>query len=380
MESKKKHIVIIAGEASGDLHASHLVDSLKALDPSLTFSGLGGQKMLASGVDIVYDMTRIAVVGFWEVLKHYPKIKKVFNDSLSKIKKDPPDAVVLVDYPGFNLRLAKELKDLPTKVIYFISPQIWAWKENRINFIKEHVDEMLVLFPFEEKFYAERGVKVKYVGHPLLDSISVTKNQTEFLTDNELSDYKTTIGLLPRSRKKEVEKILPVMLKTSAILKSHFPMMQFMVVKADTIEKSFIDSMMPDDFPDMRIIDGSAYDAINASDICMVASGTATLETAILQKPMVVIYKTSLLTWLLAKMFVKIRNIGLVNIVAGKRIVPECIQYRATAKNIASTVKDIFTNEDRISEIRDELKEVKNSLGKHGAIDRAAEEVLSILQ
>ncbi len=380
MTMSNKHIIIIAGEASGDLHAAHLVNELKKIDPTLTFSGLGGSKMQDSGVKIYHDLTKIAVVGFWEVLKHYSEIKKAFLLILEKIDEVKPACVVLVDYPGFNLRLAKKLKQRNIKVVYYISPQVWAWKENRVHQIKKNIDKMLVLFPFEKKFYARYGMEVTCVGHPLLDAIVINTPKEEFLDDINMAHYKLTIGLLPGSRPKEVEEHLPIMLETAEILNQAFPMIQYLIIKAPSIDGALIERLTPKlpSFP-LRIIYQNNYDAMNACNLCIVTSGTATLETAILQKPMVVIYKTSLLTWTLAKLFVKIPNIGLVNVVAGTKIVPECIQFQATPHNIAHELENIFTDEIKIADIKAELRTVKEILGSIGASRRAAEEIVKVI-
>ncbi|MCK5082459.1 MAG: lipid-A-disaccharide synthase, partial [Candidatus Omnitrophica bacterium] len=294
MGSTSKHLVVVAGEASGDMHAAHLIETLKRLDPSITFSGLGGPKMRAAGVDLYEDLTKMAVVGFWEVVKHYKDIKKAFDLILKKIDETSVDAVILVDYPGFNLRLARELKKRNIKVIYYISPQVWAWKQKRVHFIKRNVDKMLVLFQFEKDLYADFGIDVEFVGHPLIDTIKTHSVKESFLLNNNLSPEKLTIGILPGSREKEIENLLPVMLDAAKILDQEFPQIQFLIVKAPTITRSSIEQYLQSRSFICQIIDDNIHDGVNACNLCMVASGTATLETAILQKPMVVVYKTSL--------------------------------------------------------------------------------------
>lgn len=372
--------MIVAGEASGDMHAAHLVSAIKKIDPHIKFSGLGGQRMEESGVTLYEDLVRLAVVGFIEVVKHYSDAKKIFHAFLKKVSEVKPNAVILVDYPGFNLRLAKELKKLNVKVIYYISPQVWAWKESRVQNIKAFTDKMIVLFDFEKKFYAKYGLEVDYVGHPLIDSIKVTNSKENVLESAGLSKEKLTIGILPGSRQKEIQTILPTMLKTASILQKEFSNIQFILVKASTIDKQTLERMLRDsNSHNIKILEKNGYNAINACDICMVASGTATLETAVLKKPMVIVYKTSLVTWLLAKLFIKIPFIGLVNVVAGKKIVPECIQFKATGENIATALKNIFTDEIKDADIKSELKKVKDILGGPGASQRAAEHIISFI-
>jgi len=379
MEQPKEKIIIVAGEASGDMHAAHLVKAVHRLNPNITFSGLGGPQMQTAGVKLYEDLTQFAVVGFIEVIKHYQHFKRAFNLILKHIDAEQPKAVILVDYPGFNLRLARELKKRQIKVIYYISPQVWAWKEQRVHFIKKHVDAMLVLFPFEQDFYARHGMDVTFVGHPLLDTVKVKTSKEDILQSKGLSLNKLTIGLLPGSRQKEIDTLLPVMRDAATILHREFPQTQFCIIKAPTIaEKNIQEHLQQTTFPHVMVKD-NIYDGINACDLCMVASGTATLETAILEKPMVIIYKTSLLTWLLAKLFIKIKNIGLVNVVAGKRIVPECVQFQATAEIVAGELKEMITNELKIADIKSDLRAVRKTLGSGGASLRAAEEILKII-
>ncbi|MBU0468010.1 MAG: lipid-A-disaccharide synthase [Candidatus Omnitrophica bacterium] len=381
IENNNKHIIIVAGEASGDMHGSYLINEIKKIYPDIRFSGLGGAQIQASGAEIYYDLTKLAVIGFSEVIKHYKEIKKAFNLILKVIKESKPDAVILIDYPGFNLRLAKEIKKLKvdTKIIYYISPQIWAWKKNRIKAIKKNIDKMLVLFDFEEKIYLDAGVNAKFVGHPLVDEVRSTIAKETYLENLGLSFYKMTIGLLPGSREKEVQRHLPLMLGAAKILKNDYPMMQFIVIKAPTINESLIKEFLPDNQSHIKIVGSNTYDAINSCESCMVASGTATLETAILYKPMVVVYKTSWFTWLLAKLFLKIPNIGLVNVVAQKRIVPECIQQSANPNKIAWEISELFTNEIRLANIKNELRKVKIALGTTGASRNAALEVIKVI-
>ncbi len=378
---QSKHLIIVAGEASGDLHASRLVDSLKQLSPKMTFCGLGGELMQKSGVVLYENLTNFAVVGFFEVIKHWGNFQRIFKMILEKIQEMQPDAVVLVDYPGFNLCLARAIKqaNLKTKIIYYISPQVWAWKESRVKLIKNVVDKMLVILPFEKEFYARWGMDVKFVGHPLLDSIQLRQPPEHFLTSVGLSPSNYTIALLPGSREKEIERILPVMLQTAGLLYSENKKLQFLLIQAPTIAKKLLEKYLSRFSMPLKVIDHNNYDAINASQICLVTSGTATLETAILLKPMVVVYKTSFFTWALAKVLVKIPYIGLVNVVAGKKIVEECVQSNATPKKISAEIKSIYTNEIKIADIKSELRKVKESLGEPGASLRAAELILKFL-
>ena len=297
MGSAQKHIFIVAGEASGDLHAAHLVAALKAKDPSLTFSGLGGAQLKAQGVRLFFNLPGLAVVGFWEVLKHYGTFRKVFKQFLQEVDKTKPSAVILVDYPGFNLRLAKALHKKKIKVIYYISPQVWAWKKNRVFAVKKYVDRMLVVFEFEKKFYAQFKIDVDFVGHPLVDMVQAKTSKETFLKNIGLQEYRVTIGLLPGSRAKEVERHLPVMLKAARLLKEEFPMLQFILVKSPTLSSKYYETCLAGNRLPLEVVEDTPYEAIHACDHCLVASGTVTLETTILEKPMVIMYKTSWLTY-----------------------------------------------------------------------------------
>ncbi len=375
----KKHLIIVAGEASGDDRAAELVAALKEATPSLSFSGLGGKKMAKQNIEIYFDLASIAVVGFAEVIKHLGTIKHAFQLILKKVDEQKPAAAILVDYPGFNLRLAKELKKRGVPVIYYISPQVWAWNAKRIDLIKKVVDQMLVFFKFEEMLYARHGYPVDFVGHPLVDKVKVNITQDDFLKKIELSANGRTIGILPGSREKEIQAIFPIMLKAAQHLYQKNPAFQFLAFKAPTIDETTFSQYTKDlTFP-IRVVNENTYDGINACEFCLVASGTATLETAILKKPMIVIYRTSLLTWALAKCLIKIPNIGLVNVVAGKKIVPECVQFDATPKNIAYQTIGLLSDDKRIKDTVQALSDVKNALGAPGASARAAQTIIHFL-
>lgn len=376
MGKDQKHLIVVAGEASGDLHAAHLIRELKKLDGTLSFSGVGGEQMRAEGVTLYEDIRKLAVVGFVEVLKHFGDIRKVFYRILEEAERRRPAAVILVDYPGFNLRLAKELKTRGIKVIYYISPQVWAWDEGRIKVIKEVTDKMIVLFPFEKTFYARHGLDVAFVGHPLAETVKPHPNPEQFLKSLGFSPVKTTVGILPGSRQKEIERLLPVMLKAAETLYLANKNLQFLLMRAPTIDRETIDRYLKNVRLPLSVVDRQTYAGISASQVCMVASGTATLETAILGKPMVVVYKTSFISWLLARLFIRIPYIGLVNVVAEKRIVPECIQFGATPENIAKKIKGILADKTRLKQIDEELRKVRELLGETGAGRRAAEEVV----
>ena len=375
-----KKIIIVAGEASGDLHASNLVKSLKQLNPSLEFFGLGGHKMQEAGVKIFYNLLDLAVVGIFEVLKNLSKFKKIFNELLEKIDQLKPDLVILVDYPGFNLRLAKQVKKRNIPIVYYISPQVWAWGKGRINLIKKYVDKMLVIFEFERKFYQDYGIEANFVGHPLLDIVGPKFSKEEFIKNLNLDTNKKIISLLPGSREKEVKTLLPIMLETAKIISRKLPQVQFLILKAAGLDKEIF-SQITGKYSGLNLglIDDQTYDGLNISDFAIVASGTATIETTILEKPMVIVYKVSLLTWLYLRRAVKVPYIGMVNIVRGRKFIPEFIQYDATPQRIATEILSIICDTEKISLIKQQLSEVKNCLGLTGASINAAKQILAFL-
>ncbi len=377
----EKTLVVIAGEASGDLHASHLVEELKALYPTARFYGLGSEKMRAAGVTLWHDLTQIAVVGFVEILRNYGRFKRVFDDTLGKIVALRPDAVILVDYPGFNLRLVRALKKHGIRTVYFISPQVWAWGRGRVRFIRRHVDLMLVLFAFEETLYRDGAFNVTCVGHPLLDAVRPSKTRQQLLADVGFEDRPPVVGLLPGSREREVRSLLPVMLGAAQRIHKKYPRAQFLVCRAATVPRQFykdaLDAAAPE-FP-YKILDDDTANGIQASDVVLVASGTATLETAILGRPMIILYKVSLLTWLMAKLCIRIPHIGLVNVVAGKKVVPELIQFDANPNKVAAAFAGLWDDPGQLSATRRALAGVKAALGAPGASRRAAQSIASFL-
>lgn len=369
---KKLKLMIISGETSGDLQAANLIKSLKLLDPHIEIFGMGGKKMQAEGVEIIYDITGLAIVGFWEVLKHLGVFKKIFEKLEKLLETRRPDAVILVDYPGFNLRFAKVCKEKNIPVIYYISPQIWAWGEARIHEIKKYVDKMIVIFGFEESIYKEAGVKVSFTGHPFLDIVKPSWKKEETIKTSHMKHDSIKIALMPGSRKKEVEKHLPVMLRSCKIIKDKIPNTEFIISRVRELGQDLYNKIIKHSAIKPHSLDNRPYEIMDIADLVIVSSGSATLEIAIMEKPMLIIYKTSFLTWLLAKKLIKIPDIGLVNIVAGKRIVPELTQFDATPENIAKEALQILNDHKKAHDIKESLRKVKSKLGDPGASSRAA--------
>ncbi len=380
MNQKSFIIFISAGESSGDMHGAELAKNIIKTAPKTKLHGLGGDKMENVGVKLIYNMLEVAVVGLFEVTKNMPKFIKIFKSTVKYIKNLKPDLVVLIDNPGFNLRLAKKIKKYNIPIVYYISPQVWAWGGKRIKKIKTLIDKMLVVFKFEEKLYLQNNINCKFVGHPLLDLVKAKMKKNEFKQKFGLEKHSPIIGLFPGSREKEIQNHLPTLLKSAALIRKKYPRSYFIIAKSPGIKKEFYEKFLSKNYPYIKIINNYTYDCINISDFCIVASGTATLETAILETPMIIIYKTSLLTYLMLKPQVKVPYIGMVNVIAGKKIVSEIIQNDFKPRIIADKVCAFLDNPSSLQDLKEELKEVKKLLGEGGASKKAAEEVMHLVQ
>ena len=376
---KKRRILIIAGEASGDLQAAHLVKSLKSINPNIEIFGIGGNQMKKQGVEVIYDIVELAVVGFVEIIKHLATFKKILAKLVILLDRRRPDAVILVDYPGFNLRFARYAKEKNIPVIYYISPQIWAWGRKRIEEIKKYVDRMIVIFGFEEELYKESGMKVSFTGHPLLDIVKPVWKKEATLKHLHLRHNSIKIVLLPGSREKEVKRHLPKMLKACEKIKMKLPNVEFILSRRKELDRSIYNNIVFSSIIKPHSLENKPYEIMDIADLVILSSGSATLETAIMQKPMVVIYKTSFITWLLARGMIKIPDIGLVNIVAGKRIVPELVQFQVNASNIAKESLKILEDKKMQEDIKHDLQKVREKLGEKGAADRAAHIIQKLL-
>jgi lipid-A-disaccharide synthase len=374
-----KKIFFIAGESSGDLHGAHLINSLRSLSPDLEISGLGGAQMKKAGAEIYEDLTDVAVIGFIEVFKNYKRFKNAYNLALHKIDQTKPDLVVLIDYPGFNLKIATEIKKRNIPIIYYISPQVWAWGKNRVQHIKRTIDAIIVLFNFEKELYEKSGMNVFFSGHPLVDIAKPNDYKNTIIQKHNFDASKKIISLLPGSRINEVTRILPIMLDSTKIIHNKDCNIQFLILKSPNVDEKIYSRIIDATNLPVRIIEGETYDLLSISDFALVCSGTATLETAILQVPMVIIYKIGFASWLLIKNLISIPHIGLVNIVAGKRIVPEFVQFDAKPTKIANYVLDTIHDENKTHEIKSNLESVREMLGSPGASNRAAEHIYNFL-
>ena len=369
---------IIAGEASGDLHGSNLIKELKKLDTSAAIRCWGGDKMQEAGGDLVKHYRELAFMGFWEVLKNLFTILRNLKFCKKDIEQFQPDVLILIDYPGFNLRIAKWARQKGFRIIYYISPQVWAWKENRVKMMKECIDKMIVILPFEKDYFKNKwNWEVEYVGHPLVEVVEkfsvfsresgvsqqlVVGSWQPESTDSELQTPNSKlIALLPGSRKQEILKKLPVMLEVS----KSFPSYQFIVAKAPGVDDDFYSSLL-NPYNNVRAVSGKTYDLLMQAKAALVTSGTATLETALFGVPEVVCYKGSFLSYEIGRRLVKVKFISLVNLIMDKLVVKELIQHDMNVKNLEHELNELLTNEQRILQLKKDYTDLKNLLSENG--------------
>jgi len=373
MQSQNPDIMIIAGEASGDLHGAALVRAMRGINPVLRFYGVGGEKMEEAGVRLIAHSSEMAVMGITEVLPRLVFILKVRRTLKGLLRKSPPALLILIDYPGFNLPLARFAHENGIRVFYYISPKVWAWRKKRIYVLERYVDRMALILPFEEAVYEGVNLDARFIGNPLLDTVKRKYPRGEAVKKFGLQDGVTTIALLPGSRKGEVTRLLPAMLEAAAILKERIPAVQFVLPLAQTLPYDLVRGLIDRQGVDVRITQGDGYDTVGLADIAIVASGTATLETALLGVPMVIVYKVSPLSYCIGRAIVHVDHIGLVNLIAGRRVAPELVQGEATPERMADEVNGILASRARTDAMKRDLLEVGTMLGDPGASQRAAQ-------
>lgn len=354
-------VMIVAGEASGDLHAANLIRELLAKAPGTQVSGMGGAKLREVGVELIVDSSNLAVIGFIEVLAHYREIKAALRTLQSAVLERRPDLLILVDYVGFNLRLAETAKRAGIKVLFYVSPQVWAWRPHRVKKIGECVDMMAVLFPFEAQFYERHGIPVRYVGHPLLEHAKPQRTREQALQAFGLEADRPVVGLLPGSRRGEIKRLMPILMAAADELRRRLPAVQFVLPLASSLSEADLAPYAPQSHG-VRVVSGQSYDVMNAADALITASGTATLEAALIGTPMVIVYKISLLSYWIMKRLILIEHVGLANIVAGERVVRELLQHDARPDLIADEVEHILTDGAYEAKIREGLKRVRTIL------------------
>lgn len=365
---RAKRIVIIAGEESGDLHAASFVRELFANNPNLEISGIGGRHMQSAGVHLISDLARFGVTGLSEVLRHLRVIRQAFKDIKAHLTNNKPDLLILVDYPGFNLRLAKFAKHtLGIRVLYYISPQIWAWKAGRIHTIRECVDHMAVILPFEKKLYEAAGVPVSFVGHPLVNKIIPCENIAASREALNLPQDKRLIALLPGSRVHEIERHMPILQQSATMLSRQFNDLHFVIPVAGTIDPDLITSYFKDTSIPYTLISGKAAETAACSDCVVVASGTASLECALLEKPMCIIYKASVLTYIATLKLIKVKYLGLCNLLQNEMIVPELLQYDCNPEELTRIIIELLNDCEVSQRMQARLHRLKNSLSTEQA-------------
>ena len=376
-----KKVMIMSGEASGDLHGANLAREIRKQDPSIALYGVGSKQMGEAGVKMLADASEISVVGITAVLTHSGAIYRVFTKLKRFLKDERPDILVLIDFPDFNIMLGKAARKLGIPVLYYISPQVWIWRKGRIKTIAGIVKAMIVVFPFEVPLYEKAGVDVRFVGHPLTDIVRSDLTPGQARQVFGLETARRTIALLPGSRKSEIVHLLPDMLAAAKILLSRFQDLQFVLPVAPTVDRDVVRAFVEEGGVPVRMVEGRTYDALKASDAAIVASGTATLETGLMALPMVIAYRISALNYfILTKLVRGVKNVGLVNIVAGKRIVPELVQKDSTPENMADAVTKMLSDPAYYKAIADDLAGVRAQLGEAGASARAAAVVMEVLR
>lgn len=377
---KSKNVLVIAGEASGDLHGASLIRELKKLDSSLKIFGIGGDKMKAEGMELIYHIDKMAFLGFVEVIKHLPFIKKVQRELIEEVKKRKVNEAILIDYPGFNLSIAKKLKTLEPKprLVYYITPQVWAWGKGRVNKIRELFKKVLVVFPFEEKFFKEKNVNAEFVGHPLIQEIDEYDFKSRNLLDKkfDLDPAKEILLVLPGSRKQEVKSIFPEAIKAAIKLADELDM-QIVVACSNNLDEKVFNEFTNHKY--FKVIKDHTYDLLKHAKFGIVKSGTSTLEAGLMELPMVIVYKTSWLTFTIGKSLVKIKNIGMANIVLNEQVVPELIQSEASAEKIYDEAKNILSDEDMLNNIKLRLSRIKKILGDKDAPKNSAKIIYSLI-
>jgi len=377
MNSKK--IMLVAGEVSGDLHGAHLVEAIHRVDSEIKFVGMGGKDLERMGMKLLYHFQDLSVVGITEVFFKLSSVVKALRVLKQSIDQEKPDLVILIDFPDFNLRVAKIAHRRGIPILYYISPQVWAWRSKRIKLIARLVKKMIVLFPFEIPLYEAAGVDVEWVGHPLLDMVRPTLPREVAFQQFGLDPKRRTIGLLPGSRKHEIERLLSPLLASAHLLQKEIPDLQFVIPIAPGIPQTIFSSQMKNISIPIKVVEGFTYDVMNLSELLITASGTATLEGAILGKPMIIIYRVSLLSYWIGRALIRVKHIGLVNLVAGRGIVPELIQTDVNPETITEEALHILKNPVLCQRMIESMAEVRQNLGEPGAAQRAARIVCSLM-
>ena len=369
-------ILLVAGEASGDAHGADLVSALKAQQPQLDIFGVGGPALREAGMQTLVDSAAIAGMGLFEAADKLTALLRTYRALTQILRRHPPDLLLLIDFPEFNLRLAKVAKHVNVPVFYYISPQVWAWRRKRVYTIAKWVDLLAAVFPFEPSFYSAHGCSVEFVGHPLVGRVRPTRSRDDTLRLYHLNPAQKTIVLLPGSRTQEVRYLLPPLLHATTALGERY---QFILAVASTLDHDQIETTVRAHSAAIRVVQGDTYNITHAADLAVVASGTATLEVALLERPMVIVYRLAPVTYALARLFVRVPFIGMPNLIAERQIVPELIQSAVTPERIATEAQRLLTDAQAYSVAQDGLREVRVRLGEPGAAKRTADLIFNLL-
>lgn len=375
-----KRIVIVAGEASGDAHAGRMIAALKQQRPEIQVSGIGGDTLRQAGAEIFTDFSELAVMGLVEVLKRYRQIKAIFNDLVARLKQEKPDLLILVDYPGFNLKLAKQAHKLGIPVMYYISPKVWAWRPGRVKTIRRYVDHMAVLFPFEETLYQDAGVQVSCVGHPLVDAVSSSLTTEQAKQKLGFEPQHRVLGLFPGSRRSEVEALLPIMLQTAEQIRHRHFDVEIVLPQAPGLDSEFLKPLLANSTLEIKVVSGDFYDVIRGCDAIVAASGTVTLEIALMGVPHLLVYRVAPMSYRILKRLVKIPYVGLCNIVTGKNVVTELLQDQVTVDNLDKHLTQLLTDPQAKQRAEMIRLNVLEALGPSGGADNAAQAIITMLE
>jgi len=379
-QMKSKKILLVAGEVSGDLHGSHLVEAIHRIDPEIQFFGVGGEGLKRVGMRLLHHSQSLSVVGITEVFVKLRSILKALRTLKRSLEREKPDLVILIDFPDFNLRLARIVHRKGIPILYYISPQVWAWRPGRVKLIARLVKKMVVLFSFEVPLYEAAGVDVEWVGHPLLDIVRPTLSKEMALQQFGLDPGRRTIGLLPGSRIHEIERLLPSLLASAQLLQKEIPDLQFVIPLAPGVSRATLSSRMNSISVPVTVVEGFTYDVMNLCELLITASGTATLEAAILGKPMIIIYKVSFSTYWIGRALVRVNHIGLPNLVAEKEIALELIQKDVNPQRIVEEAFRILRDPLLSRKMTESMGEVRHKLGEPGAAERAGRIICSMLR
>jgi len=377
---RRKKVLVVAGEASGDILGANMIRAALKLDPELEFYGVAGPRMQSAGCSLLRPAADLAVMGLAEVVRHLPRIWSVYRDiKRALIANDTrPDVVVLIDSPDFNLRIAKLARKAEVPVLYYVSPQVWAWRRGRVRTIARDVDKLAAILPFEPEYYAGLDIDVRYVGHPLLDEAVAEISAAEFRSQHDLEKAEPVIGLLPGSRRNEIHYALPTILEAAQLLKQRYPEVGFLLPVAAGVDRALLQEPISASGLDVELVDDTIYTSVAACDAVIAVSGTVTLQTALVQTPMVIIYKGSPFTYAIGKHLVSISHFGLPNIVAGRRVIPELLQHDAGPEAIATEIGHIIDDTDYRKTMLADLAEIRSRMGTPGCAERVARMLLEL--